>query len=310
MSRRAVIFPGQGAQAVGMGKGLAEAFPECMELFRRANEVLGHDLAKICFEGPIEELTKSSRAQPAIFVVSLACYKALLATRPQTQIAAAAGLSSGEWTALNIAGVLSYDDTLRILEARGRFMQEACEERPGGMLSVIGLALDQLQKVAVETGAEIANINSPEQVVLSGPKECIQAAEKMVKDLGARMAIPLNVAGAFHSSLMVSAAIRLEQFLAGIPFAAPSMTVISNVSGGAHGSPEEIKKAMVQQVTGSVQWVSGVHWMKNQGITEYIECGPGKVLTGLIRRIDKPAVLHNIQDRPTLDAVTGRMSDS
>jgi [acyl-carrier-protein] S-malonyltransferase len=303
MSKCALIFPGQGAQAVGMARDLAEAFPACRKLFDEADRVLGFDLSRVCFEGPMEDLTRSSLAQPAIFVASMVCRTALAAKAPSFSPTATAGLSSGEWAALHLAGVLSYGDTLRVLQARGRFMQEACEEKRGGMLSVIGLGWDALQQVCQKTGVEIANLNSPEQTVLSGAADAIAKAENEAKAAGAKRAIRLNVAGAFHSSLMKSAAEKLRDFLAGIVFRPPAMPVCSNVTGKWHSSdPEEIRALMVQQVTGSVRWVDCVAAMKELGVTTYVECGPGKVLTGLIRRIDNAAQLHNIHDLPSLEA--------
>lgn len=308
MSKTALIFPGQGAQAVGMGKDLAEAYPACRALFDRAGEVLGLDLAKLCFEGPLEELTRSSKAQPAIFVVSVACHAALGKAKPGLAVSAAAGLSSGEWAALHAAGVVSFEDAVRALQARGRFMQEACEEQPGTMLSVIGLGADTLKRLSGEAGVEMANMNSPEQTVLSGRKEGIEVAEKLVKEAGARKAIRLNVAGAFHSSLMAPAARKLEAFLGDVPFAEPGMPVVSNVTGRPHTTPDEIRRLMVQQVTSPVQWVSCVQWMQGQGVGTYVECGPGKVLTGLVRRIDKGAVLHNIQDHQSLGSASSSLA--
>jgi [acyl-carrier-protein] S-malonyltransferase len=304
----AVIFPGQGAQAVGMARDLAGAFPECRSLFDRANQVLGHDLARLCFEGPIEELTKSSNTQPAIFVASAACFAALRKLKPDVSFVATAGLSSGEWAALHAAGAVSLEDALRILEARGRFMQEACEQNPGAMLSVIGLDVEALRGVCEQAGVEMANLNSPEQTVLSGRREGIDAAEKLVREAGAKKGIRLNVAGAFHSSLMAPAAQKLEAFLAGVAFATPSMPVVSNVTGQLHTTPDAIRKLMVQQVTSSVQWVSCVRWMRGQGVQLYVECGPGKVLTGLVKRIDKEAALHNIHDRSTLEAAVAALN--
>ena len=309
MSNLAIIFPGQGAQTVGMTKDIAGAFPECRALFQRANEILGFDLAKLCFEGPIEELTKSSNTQPAIFVASVACLAALRSRKPGMQISATAGLSSGEWAALHAAGAISFEDALKVLEARGRFMQEACEQEKGAMLSVIGLDVAALEEVCRKSGAEMANMNSPEQTVLSGRVEAIEAAEKLTKEAGAKRAIRLNVAGAFHSSLMAPAARRLEEMLGTVAFKSPSIPVISNVTGKAHGTPEEIKALMVRQVTASVQWVSCVQTLKGMGAGAYVECGPGKVLTGLIRRIDKEAVLHNIQDLPSLEQVAGALGN-
>lgn len=302
MSKRAILFPGQGAQAVGMGKDLAEAFPACRELFERARAVLGFDLAPICFEGPLEKLTISAHAQPAIFVHSAACWWAWHHQHPDWTFDAAAGLSSGEWTALYLAGVVSFEDALRVLEARGRFMQEACQERPGGMISVIGADAATLDKVCAEAGIEKANLNSHEQTVLSGPREGIDRAEVLCKELGIRKAIRLNVAGAFHSTLMRPAAAKLEGMLGRVTFAAPRFPVVSNVTGQPHGSPDEIRRLMVAQVYSSVHWYQGIEWLKAHGVTEYLECGPGKVLSGLVKRIDKTARLHSIQDRSGLQA--------
>jgi [acyl-carrier-protein] S-malonyltransferase len=302
MNANALLFPGQGAQAVGMGKDLVAADPESRALLDKAGQVLGYDLAKFCFEGPLEELTKSSSAQPAIFAISLACYLALKKRRPDTAFAAAAGLSSGEWTALHVAGVVTFEDTLRVLEARGRFMQKACEENPGGMLSVIGLDVEALKKVCEQAGIEMANLNSPNQTVLSGRKEGIETAEKLVKEAGARRCIRLNVAGAFHSSLMAPAAKQLEEFLADVRFAPSSIPVVSNVTGQPHGAPEEIRRSMVRQVTSPVQWISCVRWLHAQGVRTQVECGPGKILSGFVRRIDNEVVLHSISDFSSLEA--------
>ena len=301
MKTKAAVFAGQGAQAVGMGKDLADADPACRALFDTASSVLGYDLARICFEGPIEELTKSNHCQPAIFTMSVACFRALERGVPGLTFAGTAGLSLGEWSALHAAGALSFEDAVRILEARGRFMQEACQAQEGGMISVMGLDRAALEKVCAEAGVEIANLNSPEQTVLSGPKARIPIAEKLAAEAGAKRTVVLNVAGAFHSTLMAPAAARLEQALAHVPIRAPAVPVISNVTGQPHGTPDEIRQAMVRQVTSPVQWVTTVGWFRAAGAGEYWEFGPGKVLSGLIKRIDKDAATGNIQDRPTLE---------
>lgn len=300
MSNKAILFPGQGAQAVGMGKDLAEGLPEARALFDRAGAVLGYDLADICFNGPIEKLTISAHAQPAIFVHSVAAYQAWQARHPGS-FAYMAGLSSGEWTALHLAGVIGFEDTLKVLEARGRFMQEACEAQPGGMISIIGADPATLEKICAGAGVEMANLNSQEQTVLSGPREGIDRAEALAKELGIRKAIRLNVAGAFHSTLMRPAAIKLEAVLARMNLQAPQVPVIANVTGQPHGGPDEIRRQMVAQVYSSVRWYQGIEYMKAHGVSSYLECGPGKVLSGLVKRIDKAASLHSIQDRPGLD---------
>lgn len=301
MSTRAILFPGQGAQFVGMGRDLAESNPACRELFDRAAAVLGYDLADICFNGPIEKLTISAHAQPAIFVHSVAAWTAWTQRHPDWTFSYAAGLSSGEWTALHLAGVVGYEDTLKILEARGRYMTEACQERPGGMLSVIGASAEQLEQLCSATGIEQANLNSPEQTVLSGPREGVDKAEAMAKEIGIRKAIRLNVAGAFHSTLMRPAALRLEAELGRIELRPTRFPVLSNVTGAPHGGPDEIRRLMVAQVYSSVRWYHGIEWMKGQGVAEYLECGPGKVLSGLGKRIDKGARHHSIQDLSGLE---------
>ena len=301
MKKRAVVFAGQGAQFVGMGKDLVAAHPECAELFTRASAVLGYDLLQLCAEGPIGEITKSDKCQPAIFVTSAACYTALKKLTPELQVSGFAGLSLGEWTALWAAGVLSFEDTVKVLQARGKAMQEACNERPGGMVSVMGLAFSALEKVCAEAGVQMANINSTEQIVLSGEKDKIAVAEKLAQAAGAKKTVVLPVAGAFHSPLMAPAAVKLEQILAGMTFQKPAVPVRANVTAKPHGEPVEIKAVMVRQVTSSVQWVATIEGFKQDGVTEYIECGPGKVLAGLIKRIDKDASTVSIQDVPTLD---------
>ncbi|TAN39109.1 MAG: [acyl-carrier-protein] S-malonyltransferase [Verrucomicrobia bacterium] len=306
--KTAILFPGQGAQAVGMGKDLATAFPVAKAVFDRANAVLGYDLAQICFEGPVEKLTQSCHAQPGIFVVSVAALEALKQVKPGVTFAAAAGLSSGEWTALYLAGVVSFEDALKVLEVRGQAMQAACIEQPGTMMSVIGADPTLLAKVAQEAGVGQANFNSPEQTVLSGTKAGIDAAEAALKAAGARKVIRLNVAGAFHSPLMAAAAQKLEAALAGITFHTPQLPVVSNVTGQFHTTPDEIRKLMVQQVTGSVQWVADIQCLQAEGVGAYVECGPGKVLTGLVKRIDKQAALYNISDRSSLEAVAGSLA--
>lgn len=301
MKTRAAVFAGQGAQFVGMGKDLADAYPECRELFDRAAATLGANFLRVCFEGPIEELTKSNNCQPALFVTSVACYRAWLHEAPGAACTGAAGLSLGEWSALHVAGALTFEDTIRVLEARGRFMQQACEEQDGAMVSVIGLSADALSRICAATGVEMANLNSAEQTVLSGARKGIEEAGRLATEAGAKKTVVLNVAGAFHSALMNSAAKRLADMLADVPIRAPSMPVVSNVTGRPHGNPQEIRDAMVRQVTSSVRWMSSIEWFKSAGVNAYVEFGPGKVLSGLIKRIDKDASTASIQDRSTLE---------
>ncbi|NLB60241.1 MAG: ACP S-malonyltransferase [Lentisphaerae bacterium] len=295
------LFAGQGAQFVGMGRDLAAALPECRALFTRANEVLGYDLAALCFEGPESELLKSQHCQPAIFVGSLACHLALQLRGAAPHPAAVAGLSLGEWTALCLAGAISFEDGLRVLAARGRFMQEACEQNAGAMLSVIGLPLAALEPLAAAAGVTIANLNSPEQTVLSGTGPAIEQAQQLAAAAGAKRVVRLNVAGAYHSPLMAAAAERLEGVLQTVPLQPLQLPVVANLTGQPHGAPEEIKTAMVRQVTSAVQWVASIQWMQQQGVQRYIEYGPGRVLSGLVKRIQAGASLLHIQDCASLD---------
>lgn len=300
MSDTALVFAGQGAQFVGMGRDLADAYPECMELYRRADDALGYALSRICFEGPEEELTKSNHCQPAIFVTSVACCTALNLAAGVPQPVGAAGLSLGEWTALHAAGALGFEDTLRVLEARGRFMQEACEARDGAMVSVIGLSLEELKTICGNAGVELANLNSSEQVVLSGERARVEEAERLAREAGAKKTVMLKVAGAYHSTLMQPAADRLAEYLRDVPVRAPSWPVPANVTGRPHESAESIRETMVRQVTQSVRWFDCVEWLRAQGAARFIELGPGRVLSGLIRRIARDAQVLNVQDRETL----------
>lgn len=301
------VFAGQGAQVPGMGKDFAEADAAAMELFDKANAVLGFDLKKICFEGPAEELTKSNVCQPAIFVTSYAAYQAFQKKHP-TSFAAAAGLSLGEWGALCAAGVLDFDATLKVLEARGRYMQEACEATPSGMIAIVGASPAQLDELCAKTGCTPANINSAAQVVLSGDKDQIAAAATTAKELGIKRAIPLATAGAFHSKFMMPAREKLAPVLDGITFSAPKFPVISNVTGQAHSSdPGEIKAVMLRQVTETTRWADDIEAAKALGCTRFIEFGPGKVLSGLIKKIDAALATANVSDLATLDATVAAL---
>ncbi len=296
------IFAGQGAQTPGMGKDFAEADAEAMALFDKANSVLGFDLKKTCFEGPAEELTKSNICQPAIFVTSYAAYMALQKRRG-VQFAAAAGLSLGEWSALCAAGVLDFDSTLKVLEARGRFMQEACEAVPSGMIAIVGAAPEQLAALCEKTGCTVANVNSAAQQVLSGSKDQVAAAAAAAKELGIKRAIPLATAGAFHSKFMQPAREKLAPVLDEVTFSAPKFPVLSNVTGKPHSSdPGEIKALMLEQVTGATNWAADVEAAKALGCGRFVEFGPGKVLSGLVKKIDASLVTLNVGDAASLEA--------
>ena len=291
--KRAIVFPGQGSQVVGMGKDLAEAIPECKALFDQANEILGRDLASICFEGPQDELNKSNNAQLGIFVASAAAYEALKLKQPDLECDVLAGHSLGEWTALYVSGAVSFEDTIKVLKARGEFMQAACEENPGAMLAVMNLDGDKLVEIAAEAGCHVANFNSLSQTVLSGTAESIEKAEGLCKEAGAKRAVRLPVAGAFHSPLMQPAADKMNDFLSGVELGEPAKPVLSNVTADVH-IPADIQSNMVKQITSSVQWVASVQKLVADGVEEIVEVGPGKVLAGLIKRIDKGAAVRNI----------------
>ena len=301
------IFAGQGAQVPGMGRDFAEADAETMKLFDTANSVLGFDLKKVCFEGPAEELTKSNICQPAIFVTSYAAYLALQ-KKKAVSFACAAGLSLGEWGALCAAGVLDFDSTLKVLEARGRFMQEACELEPSGMIAIVGASPDQLAALCEKTGCTVANINSSAQQVLSGSKEAIASAAVVAKELGIKRALPLATAGAFHSRFMAPAREKLAPVLDGIEFKAPKFPVLSNITGKPHSSdPGEIRAMMLEQVTGTTNWAADVETAKSLGCDRFVEFGPGKVLSGLIKKIDPALTTLNVADMASLDATVAAL---
>ena len=296
------VFAGQGAQIPGMGKDFAEADAEVMGFFDKANAVLGFDLKKTCFEGPAEELTKSNICQPAIFVTSFAAYTALR-KKKAVDFDCAAGLSLGEWGALCAAGVLDFDSTLKVLEARGRFMQEACEATPSGMIAIVGATPDQLKALCEKTGCTVANVNSAAQQVLSGSKDAIASAAAVAKELGIKRAIPLATAGGFHSPFMAPAREKLAPVLDGITFNAPKFPVLSNVTGKPHASdPGAIKAMMLEQVTGTTNWAADVEAAKALGCKTFVEFGPGKVLSGLIKKIDAALVTANVSDLASLEA--------
>lgn len=300
MSKTAVLFPGQGSQLVGMGLDLVEARPEFRTFFDRASDALGFDLAKVCFEGPAEELTRSDRAQPAIFVHSVVAYE-LFKADTGFEPAAAAGLSSGEWAALYAAGVVGFEDAIRILRVRAEAMQAACEARESGMVSLIGLDDGAIESICEEAGVEVANYNSPGQTVVSGTREACDKVPDLAKAAGARRAIPLPVAGAFHSSLMAPAEKVFAEFLEDIDFKPPAFPVYSNVTGKAHPDVEAIRRDMPRQITSSVRWVGNVAAMAADGVTHMVECGPGRVLTGLVKRIDKSVASANVGDIASLE---------
>lgn len=296
------MFAGQGAQTVGMGKDLAAAFPAAQALFDRANAALGYDLAGVCFNGPEADLTKTENAQPGIFLVSWIALELLKARVPGLKFEATAGLSLGEFTALTAAGAMSFEDGLRVVRLRGRFMQEACEVTKGGMAAIIGLDEGPTREVCAEAGVELANLNCPGQLVISGEADKITKACELAKARGAKRALPLPVAGAYHSRLMASAQPKLREALARVTLSAPVVPVIANVTAQPHGAPAAIVDTVVAQVTASVRWEESVRYLLAQGFTRFIELGPGTALTGFMKRIDKTAQVLNVADGASLEA--------
>ena len=302
MNKTALLFAGQGAQVVGMGKDFAAAFPSAQAWFDRANAALGYDLASICFTGPEAELTKTENAQPGIFLVSWVAFTLLKERVPALKFEATAGLSLGEFTALTVAGAMSFEDGLRVVRQRGRFMQEACDVTRGGMAAVIGLDEIPTRQLCAEAGVVLANLNCPGQLVISGEADKIAKACELAKAKGAKRAIPLPVAGAYHSPLMASAQPKLLAELTKAGIAASTVPVISNVTAQPHGVPAEIGLRLVEQVTSSVLWETSMRYLLAQGFTRFIELGPGTALSVFMKRIDRSAQMLNVADVASLEA--------
>ncbi len=306
--KTALLFAGQGAQSVGMGKDLAEAFPSARALFDQANKALGCDLAKVCFEGPEADLTNTENAQPGIFLVSWVAFQLLRERVPSLQFDATAGLSLGEFTALAAAGVMSFEDGLKVVRQRGRAMQEACLAASGGMAAIIGLDEAATREVCAKTGVELANLNCPGQIVISGDKAGVEKACERAKAVGAKRALPLQVAGAYHSRLMASAQPQLQAALAAIPLHLSAVPVISNVTAQPHHTPAEIHARLVEQVTSSVRWEESMRFLLAQGFTRFIELGPGNALAGFMKRIDKNATVLNVGGVASLDTTAAALA--
>ncbi len=293
------LFAGQGAQYVGMGEDLYQSFPESKQIFDSADKVLGFSVSKLCFKGPQEELKRTVNCQPAILTMSIAAWKAFRkVTSGKLQVTSyTAGLSLGEYSALVAAEAISFEDAVYLVRSRGQFMEEEAGRKPGKMLSIVGLDLEVVKNICKDAGVEIANLNCPGQTVVSGASFSIDTAQKLAKERGAKLAVNLEVSGAFHSSFMQGAGVKLARELEKIRILTPKIPVISNVTGRVMSSPEEIKQNLIKQVSSSVLWEDSMRFVHGQGVKKFYEFGPGKVLKGLMRRIDSTVEVINIEKK-------------
>lgn len=304
MSKRiALLFAGQGAQQVGMGKDLAEKYPAAREIFTKADTILGRPISTLCFDGPEEDLTQTKNCQPALFVHGLACLAALRAEVGDFPVHVAAGLSLGEFTAHAAAGTFDFDTGLRLVAQRGHYMQDACEATSGGMAAMIGGDESAVRALAAECDVDVANLNSPGQIVISGESAKVAVAVSLAKEHGVRMAKTLNVAGAYHSRLMNSAFEKLGEALTRVHFAAPKFPVICNVDACRVSEADEIRQSLQDQVTGTVCWTETQELLVDEEKCElFIELGPGGVLAGLLNRTRKGSQCVSISDCASLEA--------
>jgi [acyl-carrier-protein] S-malonyltransferase len=292
----ALLFAGQGAQCVGMGRDLAERYPVAEDLFREADEILGRNLCDVAWNGPMEELTKTSNCQPALYVHALAALAALRDVFGEFGIGGAAGLSLGEITAHAAAGTFDFATGLKLVQKRGEFMDEACETTQGGMAAMIGGFENDVRRLAADEDVDIANINAPNQIVISGELANVETAVGVAKEYGIGRAMMLNVAGAYHSRLMESAYVKLEKVLADVPMQSPRFPVISNVTGEEVETPEEIRETLRDQVTGTVRWTDCMQRFIHLGCDFFIELGPGNVLAGLLKRTNRGVNVVSVGD--------------
>jgi [acyl-carrier-protein] S-malonyltransferase len=301
LSKIAFLFPGQGAQTVGMGAQLYQRLPAARALYERAAEVLGYDLGQICFEGPEDELDSTVCSQPALFVTSLAALEALRAESPEVVEAcqAVAGLSLGEYTALVFAGVMDFESGLKLVQQRGEAMQEASDETPSGMVSVLGLQREQVEELCqqVRTSDDIlqpANFLCPGNIVVSGHNAACERLAEAAMQAGAMKVVPLPVAGAFHTAIMDSAVGKLRDALAGVAMSQARIPVVSNVDAQPHNDPETMRQLLVRQVVSPVKWEGSMRHLLDEGFDSFYEIGPGRVLRGLLRRIDRKVSCENV----------------
>ncbi|MGB8343175.1 MAG: ACP S-malonyltransferase [Chthoniobacterales bacterium] len=310
MNRKiALLFAGQGAQVVGMGRDLASEFVEAADLFERADEVLGRKLSEIAWHGPIEELTRTSNCQPALYIYGLACLSVLRDIAGMFPVAAAAGLSLGEWTAHAAAGTYSFEDGLRLVEQRGRFMEAACEATSGAMAAMIGADESAVRALAADTDVDVANLNAPGQIVISGERAKVELAVGLAKEHGIRRATLLNVAGAYHSRLMENAYVQVGEALVEVTLQKPSFPVISNVTGAEVESADEIRRTLQDQVTSTVRWTDCMERMLEMGCDLFLELGPGGVLAGLMQRTRKGTEVLSVNDVASLQTCAANLRE-
>jgi [acyl-carrier-protein] S-malonyltransferase len=309
MSQVAWVFPGQGSQSVGMGRDLYDNLDSARAIFNRADDALEFPLSRLCFEGPEDELRQTINAQPALVVDSFACLESAREVCGDNLPAPAfiAGHSLGEYTALTAAGVFDFATAVRLARERGRLMHEAGQAHPGSMAAIIGLDETLLVEVCQKSGAVIANINCPGQIVISGATENVARAMEMATAAGASRIIPLQVSGAFHTSLMQLAVDGMAEYIGSLSFQKPSLPVIGNTTAEPLPTAESVKSELLRQLCNPVQWQRSIEYMVESGVTTFIEIGPGKVLTGLIKRINKEVETINIGD---LEAVRTLASPS
>ncbi|MHB9156044.1 MAG: ACP S-malonyltransferase [Endomicrobiales bacterium] len=306
MKKIGLVFPGQGSQYAGMGKELYEKHPAAREVLDRANDVLGFDLKKIIFEGPDEVLRQTRYTQPAIFAASLAAFNALAARYDLAQVSCmAAGHSLGEYSALCASGVFSLEDGLKLVKARGEFITRASEKNPGAMAAILGMEASRVEELCAESrnqgACEAVNFNSPGQVVIAGSSAAVQKAVALAPTKGATKAIPLNVSGAFHSSLMTPASEMMAAELQGYAPKAPRWPVVTNCDAQPTADPGRVRDKLVRQINHPVLWEDSVRRMTDAGTELFIEVGPQRVLSGLLRRIDKSRKSLNVEDEKSLE---------
>jgi [acyl-carrier-protein] S-malonyltransferase len=303
-----LLFAGQGAQCVGMGRDLAERYPVAADLFRQAHEILGRNLCSVAWNGPLEELTKTSNCQPALYVHALAALTALREAFGDLEVRGAAGLSLGEITAHAAAGTFDFATGLKLVQQRGEFMDEACATTQGGMAAMIGGLENDVRRLAADEDVDIANINAPNQIVISGELANVETAVGVAKEYGVGRATMLNVAGAYHSRLMESAYEKLGKVLVDVPIHSPRFPVISNVTGEEVKTPEEIRETLRDQVTGTVRWADCMQRLIKLGCDFFIELGPGNVLSGLLKRTNREIAVISVGDGESLDKCSGLLS--